>query len=599
MSKPTKSTHKPTAHKSSATASSGNPPEEKPAASRSGTLRETVESIVVAFILAFLFRTFEAEAFVIPTGSMAPTLQGRHKDFECPQCGYRYRTSASGEVEDEEGVELPFRAARPTTRLQDRLVKSTTCPMCRFSYESADEETSYNGDRILVAKFPFDFQDPERWDVVVFKYPGDAKTNYIKRLVGLPGETVRIYRGDIYVRQDGDADFTIQRKSPRKLRAMLQLVHDNDYLVDEHIASGRWPPRWQPDSGDWQEANGWHSPDNTRTYSIESANAEPRWIRYRHLVPSWRDWQAMTSGKAAAGGESLRAKPQLVSDFYAYNTGQSRAAYRFDPRPDFATLGLHWVGDLALECELEVKQDRGEILLELVEGGVPFRCRINLPSGQATLSIGGQPQFQPRAVTDIRGSGTYDLRFANVDDALYLWVDGDVIEFDAPTHYDQFALDNKLPRAEPGQPSDLAPVGIGAQGTSIAVKHLKVFRDIYYIAGRHGNFITDYNYRVGTFSGLTSEDLAIRMSTPEYWPEMMGGVNGAEFPLGDDRFFVLGDNSPFSKDGRLWGHEYFVDRHLLTGKALFIYWPHSDHRIPGTPIPFPFFPNIPRMGFVR
>src|SRR5689334_2661262 len=42
--------------------------------------RETVESIVVAFVLAFLFRTFEAEAFVIPTGSMAPTLYGQHRD---------------------------------------------------------------------------------------------------------------------------------------------------------------------------------------------------------------------------------------------------------------------------------------------------------------------------------------------------------------------------------------------------------------------------------------------------------------------------------------------------------------------------------------
>ena len=39
--------------------------------------RETFESIVVAFVLAFLFRAFEAEAFVIPTGSMAPTLYGR------------------------------------------------------------------------------------------------------------------------------------------------------------------------------------------------------------------------------------------------------------------------------------------------------------------------------------------------------------------------------------------------------------------------------------------------------------------------------------------------------------------------------------------
>src|SRR5439155_1572925 len=48
--------------------------------------RETIESIVVAFVLAFLFRTFEAEAFVIPTGSMAPTLYGQHRDITCEKC---------------------------------------------------------------------------------------------------------------------------------------------------------------------------------------------------------------------------------------------------------------------------------------------------------------------------------------------------------------------------------------------------------------------------------------------------------------------------------------------------------------------------------
>ncbi len=65
------------------------------------TIRETVESVVIAFILAFMFRTFEAEAFVIPTGSMAPTLQGRHKDIVCPECGYEYRVGASEEVDSE------------------------------------------------------------------------------------------------------------------------------------------------------------------------------------------------------------------------------------------------------------------------------------------------------------------------------------------------------------------------------------------------------------------------------------------------------------------------------------------------------------------
>src|SRR3954451_11942528 len=78
----------------------------KPAASDKtepvdGGWRETVESIAMAVILALLFRGFVAEAFVIPTGSMAPTLVGRHKDVKCPQCGIRYQVSCSPEAENE------------------------------------------------------------------------------------------------------------------------------------------------------------------------------------------------------------------------------------------------------------------------------------------------------------------------------------------------------------------------------------------------------------------------------------------------------------------------------------------------------------------
>ena len=58
-------------------------------------MRETIESIALAVILAFLFRAFVAEAFVIPTGSMAPTLMGQHKDVQCPECGYWYQAGAS------------------------------------------------------------------------------------------------------------------------------------------------------------------------------------------------------------------------------------------------------------------------------------------------------------------------------------------------------------------------------------------------------------------------------------------------------------------------------------------------------------------------
>ena len=79
-----------------------------------------------------------------------------------------------------------------------------------------------------------------------------------------------------------------------------------------------------------------------------------------------------------------------------------------------------------------------------------------------------------------------------------------------------------------------------------------------------------------------------------------------EFPLGKDQFFVMGDNSAESSDARLWGRDHpgqvrgqYLERRLLIGKALTVYWPHSWNRIPGTPIPFPLFPNFQDMRLVR
>ena len=59
-------------------------------------VRETLESLIIAFVLALIFRAFIVEPFVIPTGSMAPTLLGAHTRYVCPDCGFQFDVNYSG-----------------------------------------------------------------------------------------------------------------------------------------------------------------------------------------------------------------------------------------------------------------------------------------------------------------------------------------------------------------------------------------------------------------------------------------------------------------------------------------------------------------------
>lgn len=62
------------------------------------------------------------------------------------------------------------------------------------------EPTLYNGDNLIVDKISYRFRDPERFDIIVFPFKYTASTYYIKRIIGLPGETVQIdEQGNIYI----------------------------------------------------------------------------------------------------------------------------------------------------------------------------------------------------------------------------------------------------------------------------------------------------------------------------------------------------------------------------------------------------------------
>jgi signal peptidase I len=586
---------------------------------QSHALRETVESLVIAFVLAFLFRTFEAEAFVIPTGSMAPTLMGRHKDVNCPKCDYRFQVSAS--EEDSDTINRP----RANTI-------AGMCPMCRYVLPMRPDlvqdapgrrgdavlQGSYNGDRILVNKYIYAFTDPERWDVVVFKFPGDAKINYIKRLVGLPGETLRIYQGDLFVGAEGatgDTDFEIAHKPADTMLAMRQAVHDTNYDPAELEAAG-WPLRWQ--SNEWQVEKTIEGKTVRQRYHVEGAGGDPAWLRYQHIVPHFEVWRILDdSGGPLADGSALAEElkrfqvPKLITDANPYNaredslTAAGHGNLAIGPQRQ----GIHWVGDLILEANIEIEAAQGELMLDLVEGGRHFTCTVDLTNGDATLSAEGAGDFAPQAKTPLRGTGKHRVAFANVDDRLLLWVDGDLISFDSDTAYDVEQVfgerSNILPRSSEEDPGDLAPAGIGSRGAQLAVTRLRLWRDIYYIADRWNstrqridNVISDYD---------VPRDVSAMLYDPARW-DVFGTRRAEDFPLGEDQFFVMGDNSAESSDARLWyadsgrggrpGGDY-LERRLLIGKALCVYWPHSWHRIPGTPIPFPLFPNFSDMRLVR
>lgn len=61
------------------------------------------------------------------------------------------------------------------------------------------KNTLHHGDQLIVDKITYRFKEPVRYDIIVFPYQYEEDTFYIKRIIGLPGETVQIVNGEIYI----------------------------------------------------------------------------------------------------------------------------------------------------------------------------------------------------------------------------------------------------------------------------------------------------------------------------------------------------------------------------------------------------------------
>lgn len=657
-----------------------------PEAARAQTIRvaayrETVESIAVAIILALLFRAFIAEAFVIPTGSMAPTLMGEHKDLFCPQCTLQFQVGAS--VEPRAGS----------------TVVGGICPNCGYVHAldlaSNPADQNFSGDRILVSKFAYALSDPERWDVAVFKFPGNPKQNYIKRIVGLPGETLLIHHGDVYARplaaggqSEGvatvdDRDFQMLRKPPQKLLAMAHHVYDSDYQPTRLNEAG-YPLPWQP----WQPGatapptDSWKlTPvDRTLRAEVDAAGDQWKWLRYFHRTADLQQWSRAEAGLGLGDVDPYESR--AITDFYAYNTyihvpshyvyqrtpqavaqeppgglfGRLFNLFRtpsgvFDPgyrsgdleqfgrelrlgQYDIADDGMHWVGDLILQADVETASDCRELLLEIVEAGVQYQCVIDLTSGVARVRIldgqqthrfraGEQTAETVSAQTSLAAGQRVQLRFTNADDQLLLWIDDDPVVFDGPTTFDhrdfRAAADDRPHYNAAQHPLDAAPLGLAVRGGKATVHRLRVDRDKYYIATRLSNDgLSDYEFNevLGPRdNGSPIAAIQQVLREPQLWGEFAGwqARRTVDFDLDQDQYFPMGDNSPESADARCWidprtqflrtravdadayqwADKHYVPRDLLVGKALMVFWPHHWNR------PLPITPNFDRIELIR
>lgn len=462
-------------------------PESLPSPHPDETIKETFESIVIAFILAFVFRAYVVEAFVIPTGSMAPTLLGAHYRAECEQCGYDFKINYNANSDSENP---PW-------------MRGATCPMCRYNINMARNARFLPGDRILVHKYIYTITEPRRWDVVVFKAPHVPNTNFIKRLVGLPNESIRLLDGNVYTQHEGESAWKIARKgdAPKVQRAVWQPIYHSQYVPrdqgklngpGERMSTNYWQVPWVVEAGEW---------DIEGRRSYQYLGGEPGRISFDFYK---------------------RGRHFTLPGVYPYNQYDSssfsdeiediRIAAALQPESDDASISLITQTRLAgppQNVTARVDVD-GTITLSTVD-----------PETSATVEL-MTAQIDPLKV----GVAT-PIELWSVDQELSVWVNGRrELRY---LYASELSVDEM---AERPPPLRTPRIQIELAGGPATLHRVELDRDLYYASGNP----------MGPARGGMNRDAQGRVITTDLKP----------MQLHDNEFFCIGDNNPLSDDGRFW-----------------------------------------------
>ncbi len=507
-----------------------------PSFESSTSLRDNLESIALAILLVLVVRQMVVEAFKIPTGSMAPTLLGVHKEVRCSNCGYVFhvgydRLGPDGEVqcpnchyrwrgawdyyEGPYGAELiEFR--RPAWLWHEGRASHSGHRVVRMD---AANRVNRWGSRIFVNRFIYTLRGPRRWEVVVFRYPytraecrdcgweGDLEAgqaercplcdssrlkltskNYIKRLVGMPGEKVVLQNGDVYV------NGAIARKPPAIQKRMWLHVFDSAFVARREVPGV--PFAW--DFG--PERSRWSRDEEDGALEVDALGCE---------------------------GLVSAAFARPIKDYYAYNATHDASGR------GFGGSGQHDVGDCRLALELTVKECRGGgtagVELRITEDKRQFAFFVPAGTGGEAALWDGTRLVAKQTVEGLRPGEKVELVLENYDDSVAAKLRGKTI---LRHRYSG----NPLPARRRKE------VAFGATAAKVLFHRIRIQRDVYYI---------DQN---------------------EY-PE-----SPLVYELDGGSYFVLGDNSPESSDSRAWPAPG-VPRENLLGEAFAVFWPIHDIRM--------------------
>ena len=526
-------------------------------------IKETLTAVVISFTMAFVFRGFVVEGFLIPTGSMAPTLLGKHMLVRDPDTGAEWTVGPWDRSHSGVGEPLPIQGGSlGAISLND--------PMTGAPVERASEKLRA-GDRLFVLKYLRGVYEPARWDVTVFKAPHVEPQNYIKRLIGLPGERIALVDGDVFYAEAGNHPSSVgvasweegvwksARKPERVQRAVWQTVFDSIFTPDPSTQQNLAPSERFRSPWDASGA-GWSGLGDSETYRYEGSGS---------TVLSW----------------DTDVHP--IDDYTPYN--QSRNfAQRWD-RDETRSKLVFPVSDVSMRFGIEPESDGVSVEGVLTARGFEFRAVVGGGSARLemrTAPTSAEPDPAWRAVdtsedaVELDPGAITDIEFWHVDQALWLFVGGELVCGGTDDGAYELTPAERV-RAATGRELG-ALLDQNPSLSSSALSDSRIFRKPaprWRFSG--GPFTL---HRVGLDRDLHYQ--VTRRAT-------RGGHPAFPADLSEDHFMLCGDNSANSEDSRFWDVEYawitesihdgepsfgLVHRDLIIGRAFVVYLPSPFYR---------------------